>query len=39
MRLAKMQKSVLERAGLDGSKARTMCEACTGCDLAAWRDL
>jgi len=37
--LAEMQKDILEKAGLDGSQARTMCAACTACDIAPWRDI
>lgn len=39
IRLARMQKAILEKAGLDGNEARTMCAACTACDLAPWRDI
>ena len=38
-RAARHLRSALDRAGLDPSVARSMCGACTGCDLAAWRDL
>jgi biotin synthase-related radical SAM superfamily protein len=39
VRAARHLRSALEREGLDPSVARSMCGACTGCDLAAWRDL
>ena len=38
-RAARHLRSALDRAGLDPSAALSMCGACTGCDLAAWRDL
>ena len=38
-RAARYLRSALDRAGLDPSAALSMCGACTGCDLAAWRDL
>ncbi|MHC1626767.1 MAG: radical SAM protein [Methanoculleaceae archaeon] len=38
IRLFGIHREALEREGLDGSIARTMCAACTGCDLAPWRD-
>lgn len=38
-RAARNLLGALERAGLDPSAARSMCGSCTGCDLAAWRDL
>ncbi|HIH03861.1 MAG TPA: radical SAM protein [Methanoregulaceae archaeon] len=38
-RAARHLRSAFERAELDPSVALSMCGACTGCDLAAWRDL
>ena len=37
--LARINKSALERHGLDIRVARTMCLPCTGCDLTPQRDL
>jgi biotin synthase-related radical SAM superfamily protein len=37
--LARLNKSALERHGLDVRVARTMCLPCTGCDLTPQRDL
>jgi biotin synthase-related radical SAM superfamily protein len=39
VRAARHLFDALGRAGLDPSGALSMCGACTGCDLAAWRDL
>ncbi|NLX49819.1 MAG: radical SAM protein [Methanospirillum sp.] len=39
VRAARHLSRALDRAGLDPSGALSMCGACTGCDLAAWRDL
>ena len=39
VRAARHLGEALDRAGLDPSAARSMCGSCTGCDLAAWRDL
>jgi biotin synthase-related radical SAM superfamily protein len=39
LHLARGQRDVLARHGLDGRSMVTMCEACTGCDLAPGRDL
>ncbi len=39
LRLARMEKEVLGRFGLDTRKARTMCLPCTGCDLTPFRDI
>ena len=39
VRAARHLSRALARAGLDPSGALSMCGACTGCDLAAWRDL
>jgi biotin synthase-related radical SAM superfamily protein len=39
VRAARHLRSALGRAGLDPTAAQSMCGACTGCDLAAWRDL
>ena len=39
LRVARHLSAALARAGLDPSGALSMCGACTGCDLAAWRDL
>lgn len=39
VRAARHLSGMLDRAGLDPSGALSMCGACTGCDLAAWRDL
>ncbi|HZD42959.1 MAG TPA: radical SAM protein, partial [Methanomicrobiales archaeon] len=36
--LCAYQAESLERAGLDTRVARTMCTACTGCDLTPGRD-
>ena len=36
---ARHLRSCLDSEGLDPSVAMSMCGACTGCDLAAWRDL
>ncbi|MDH7593051.1 MAG: radical SAM protein [Methanomicrobiales archaeon] len=36
--VAGMEERVLKRAGLDTKVARTMCIACTGCDLVPGRD-
>ncbi|MEN6341787.1 MAG: radical SAM protein [Methanospirillum sp.] len=38
-RAARHLRATLDRAGLDPSTALSMCGACTGCDLAAGRDL
>lgn len=38
LRLFSIHRDALHRAGLDGRMAETMCAACTGCDLAPWRD-
>ncbi len=38
-RAARHLRTRLGEAGLDGGEALTMCAACTGCDLAPWRDL
>ena len=38
-RAAGYLRSALEATGLDPSVALSMCGACTGCDLTAWRDL
>ncbi len=38
-RASRYLRSALDRALLDPSAALSMCGACTGCDLAAWRDL
>lgn len=38
-RAARHLKAQLQEAGFDGSGAVTMCAACTGCDIAPWRDL
>lgn len=37
--LTRLNKSALERHGLDARVAQTMCLPCTGCDLTPWRDL
>jgi biotin synthase-related radical SAM superfamily protein len=39
IRMADYLKKRLEESRLDASKACSMCGACTGCDLSAWRDL
>jgi len=39
LRLCGMHGDALRRHGLDGRAALSMCAACTGCDLAPWRDL
>jgi biotin synthase-related radical SAM superfamily protein len=39
MLLARLNKSALERHGLDVRVAQTMCLPCTGCDLTPQRDL
>jgi biotin synthase-related radical SAM superfamily protein len=39
VRAARHLGEALDRAGLDPSEALSMCGSCTGCDLAAWRDL
>lgn len=39
VRAARHLSRALGRAGLDPSGALSMCGACTGCDLVAWRDL
>jgi biotin synthase-related radical SAM superfamily protein len=36
--LCTMEERILKRAGLDPTQARTMCIACTGCDLVPGRD-
>jgi biotin synthase-related radical SAM superfamily protein len=38
IRLFRVHASVLSNAGLDPCRARTMCSACTGCDLVPGRD-
>jgi len=37
--IARIQRSILQKYGLDPSQALTMCPACTGCDLIFGRDL
>jgi biotin synthase-related radical SAM superfamily protein len=39
VRASRHLRDALDRAALDPSGALSMCGACTGCDLAAWRDL
>lgn len=39
LRLARMEKDVLARFGLDPRAARTMCLPCTGCDITPFRDI
>lgn len=38
LKLYEIQKNALLLAGLDPSQARSMCVACSGCDLVPWRD-
>ena len=38
-RAARYLRAGLSAADLDGGRALTMCAACTGCDIAPWRDL
>ena len=38
-RTARHLQTQLQKAGFDGGGALTMCAACTGCDIAPWRDL
>lgn len=38
-RAAGYLRAALDRAGIDPTVALSMCGACTGCDLSAWRDL
>ncbi|HOV67106.1 MAG TPA: radical SAM protein [Methanoregulaceae archaeon] len=38
-RAARHLQARLREAGFDGGGALTMCGACTGCDIAPWRDL
>lgn len=38
-RSARHLAAALDHAGIDPSVGRSMCGACTGCDLTAWRDL
>ena len=38
LRVCEMHERALRRHGLDTRKARTMCTACTGCDLVPGRD-
>ena len=39
LKLAKMSRRILDKYGLDASKAKTMCLPCTGCDLNPHVDL
>lgn len=39
LRLARMEKDILIRFGLDPRGARTMCLPCTGCDITPFRDI
>ncbi|OPX73139.1 MAG: biotin synthase [Methanoregulaceae archaeon PtaB.Bin152] len=39
LRLAGIEKTILEESGLDTRKAKTMCLPCTGCDLTPFRDI
>lgn len=39
LKLAKMEKAVLEKYGLTPELAKTMCLRCTGCDLVPFTDL
>ncbi|OPX70743.1 MAG: biotin synthase [Methanoregulaceae archaeon PtaB.Bin108] len=39
LRLARMEKDILTRLGLDPRNAKTMCLPCTGCDLTPFRDI
>lgn len=39
LKLAKMSRRILDKYGLDASKAKTMCLPCTGCDLNPHIDL
>jgi len=39
LRLARMEKAILQENRLDPRRARTMCLPCTGCDLVPFRDL
>jgi biotin synthase-related radical SAM superfamily protein len=38
LRVCEIHEKALRRHGLDTRKARTMCTACTGCDLVPGRD-
>jgi biotin synthase-related radical SAM superfamily protein len=39
LKLAKMEKTILEKYGLNSGLAKTMCLRCTGCDLVPFADL
>lgn len=39
LRLARMEKAVLQEYHLDPLRSRTMCLPCTGCDITPFRDL
>jgi biotin synthase-related radical SAM superfamily protein len=38
LHLYRVEEQILDRAGLDPRKGRTMCVSCTGCDLSPGRD-